>query len=275
MTTLTLMIPRNRVPLLGVGHYVLGAKPAARSDLLVFYRSLHCPVCMKYLSEPEWPAPEFEKRGERSVAISSEGPERAAKDGRVGQGEPRVLRLRPAVPSRPRMGSALGPRPTRVARVLQQIPRLSGQTRRNTLLRSHAIDAVCAPAVRRSARHHQLPDYKGLPRAWQIRGRGSSHGRTQSLRCRVIRSAFDPKLPEPSSHAQDLITPAASCFLFHQRAGCSADLSLKPGDHYLFCSYEFFKCPPKRVEGDSCCALSPVDEARAPCVQLFNQGETL
>ena len=84
MTTPTPLMPRERVPaldlpLVGGGSYVLGAKPAQRFDLLVFYRGLHCPVCTKYLLELERLAPEFEKRGVRSVAISSDGSERASK----------------------------------------------------------------------------------------------------------------------------------------------------------------------------------------------------
>ena len=84
MTTRTPLMPRERVPaldlsLVGGGRYVLGANPAQRFDLLVFYRGLHCPVCAKYLIELERLAPEFEKRGVRSVAVSSDGPERAAK----------------------------------------------------------------------------------------------------------------------------------------------------------------------------------------------------
>ena len=77
-------MPRERVPaldlpLVGGGRHVLGAKPAQRFDLLVFYRGLHCPVCTKYLLELQLLAPEFEKRGVRSVAISSDGSEHAAK----------------------------------------------------------------------------------------------------------------------------------------------------------------------------------------------------
>ena len=84
MTAPTPLMPRESVPaldlpLVGGGRYVLGAEPAQRFDLLVFYRGLHCPVCTKYLLELERLAPEFEKRGVRSVAISSDGSERAAK----------------------------------------------------------------------------------------------------------------------------------------------------------------------------------------------------
>lgn len=84
MTTPTPLMPREHVPaldlpLVGGGRYALGAKPAERFDLLVFYRGLHCPLCAKYLMELERLAPEFEKRGVRTVAISADGSERAAK----------------------------------------------------------------------------------------------------------------------------------------------------------------------------------------------------
>lgn len=84
MITPTPLMPRERVPALdlptvGGGRYILGKKPAQRFDLLVFYRGAHCPICAKYLMELERLAPEFEKRGVRSVAISADGAERAAK----------------------------------------------------------------------------------------------------------------------------------------------------------------------------------------------------
>lgn len=84
MTTPTPLMPRERapaldLPLVGAGRFALGAKPAESFDMLVFYRGLHCPVCAKYLMELERLAPEFEKRGVKALAISSDGAERAAK----------------------------------------------------------------------------------------------------------------------------------------------------------------------------------------------------
>lgn len=80
--TVTALLPRQPVPaldlpLVGGGRYVLGTAPGAKFDLLVFYRGLHCPICAKYLLELERLAPEFEKRGVRVVALSSDGEERA------------------------------------------------------------------------------------------------------------------------------------------------------------------------------------------------------
>jgi peroxiredoxin len=78
------LIPRRPVPALDVpltdgGRFVLGAKPAEKFDLIVFYRGLHCPICAKYLLELERLAPEFEIRGVSLVAISSDEEERAKK----------------------------------------------------------------------------------------------------------------------------------------------------------------------------------------------------
>ena len=77
------LLPRHPVPALNValtggGRYVLGADPGERFDLVVFYRGLHCPLCVTYLKELERLLPEFEKRGVRVVALSSDDGERAA-----------------------------------------------------------------------------------------------------------------------------------------------------------------------------------------------------
>lgn len=78
------LMPRQSVPSLDVpttdgGHFVLGAKPAEKFDLVVFYRGLHCPICAKYLLELERLAPEFQKRGVNLIAISSDDEERGKK----------------------------------------------------------------------------------------------------------------------------------------------------------------------------------------------------
>ena len=75
------LIPRRPVPELDValtsgGRFVLGAAPAERFDLVVFYRGLHCPICAKYLTELEHLATEFQSRGVQPVAISSDSAER-------------------------------------------------------------------------------------------------------------------------------------------------------------------------------------------------------
>lgn len=80
--TATALMPRQPVPalalpLVGGGRFVLGAQPAERFDLVVFYRGLHCPICAKYLLELERLAPEFAKRGVSVLAASSDDAERA------------------------------------------------------------------------------------------------------------------------------------------------------------------------------------------------------
>jgi peroxiredoxin len=79
---LNVLIPRQPVPPLDVAtldgtRFVLGVSSAPKFDMIVFYRGLHCPVCAKYLTELERLVPEFEQRGVRPIAISSDGEERA------------------------------------------------------------------------------------------------------------------------------------------------------------------------------------------------------
>lgn len=65
-------VPALNVPLVNGGHFSLGANPAERFDLIVFYRGLHCPICAKYLMELERLAPEFASRGVQVVTVSSD-----------------------------------------------------------------------------------------------------------------------------------------------------------------------------------------------------------
>jgi peroxiredoxin len=79
--TPNILLPRHPVPALDLPlttgeRFVLGAHPAERFDLLVFYRGLHCPLCAKYLIELERLAPEFASRGVNVLAISSDTEER-------------------------------------------------------------------------------------------------------------------------------------------------------------------------------------------------------
>ncbi|MEY3489142.1 MAG: hypothetical protein RL655_710 [Pseudomonadota bacterium] len=78
----TALIPRQEVPALDLplttgGRYVGGQSSGERFDLLVFYRGLHCPICAKYLLELERLGEEFQKRGVRIFAISSDEVSRA------------------------------------------------------------------------------------------------------------------------------------------------------------------------------------------------------
>lgn len=72
-----LPVPALNLPLTTGERFVLGAEPGERFDLVVFYRGLHCPICAKYLMELERLVPEFEKRGVKVIAVSSDGAERA------------------------------------------------------------------------------------------------------------------------------------------------------------------------------------------------------
>ena len=74
--------PRKRtpdlaLPLVGGGRFSLSGETNARGTVLCFYRGLHCPVCATYLKELERLTPEFAKRGVGTLAISSDGPDRA------------------------------------------------------------------------------------------------------------------------------------------------------------------------------------------------------
>ncbi|MEO8247846.1 MAG: peroxiredoxin-like family protein [Burkholderiales bacterium] len=77
-----MLIPRQPVPALTVptfahGEFDLKGDGADKFSLVVFYRGLHCPICLKYLLELGRLLPEFEKRGVKVVAISSDERERA------------------------------------------------------------------------------------------------------------------------------------------------------------------------------------------------------
>jgi len=70
-------VPPLQVPTLGHGTFTLSEDAAQNFTLVVFYRGLHCPICLKYLLELGRLQPEFEKRGVKAIAISSDARERA------------------------------------------------------------------------------------------------------------------------------------------------------------------------------------------------------
>ena len=77
-----MLIPRQAVPALTVptlahGSFDIKTDKAEKFSMLVFYRGLHCPICLKYLTELGGLLPEFEKRGVKVIAISSDVQERA------------------------------------------------------------------------------------------------------------------------------------------------------------------------------------------------------
>ena len=70
-------VPALRVPTLAHDEFELAADAAAHFTLVVFYRGLHCPICLKYLLELGRLQPEFDQRGVKVIALSSDGQERA------------------------------------------------------------------------------------------------------------------------------------------------------------------------------------------------------
>ncbi|WP_058328763.1 peroxiredoxin-like family protein [Sinorhizobium sp. Sb3] len=77
-----MLVPRMSAPDLMVRTLDHGAFDLARETptlmtLVCFYRGLHCPVCGGYLKELERLTPSFAERGVTTIAISSDGEERA------------------------------------------------------------------------------------------------------------------------------------------------------------------------------------------------------
>ena len=77
-----MLMPRQPVPELKVatlahGEFVLANDAATNFSLVVFYRGLHCPICHKYLLELGRLQPEFDKRGVKLIALSSDTADRA------------------------------------------------------------------------------------------------------------------------------------------------------------------------------------------------------
>jgi peroxiredoxin len=70
-------VPALKVPTLAHGNFSLAADAPQNFTLVVFYRGLHCPICTKYLLELGRLLPEFEKRGVKVLALSSDSQERA------------------------------------------------------------------------------------------------------------------------------------------------------------------------------------------------------
>ena len=77
-----MLVPRTLAPNLTVktlrhGEFDLTHETPSLMTLVCFYRGLHCPVCGNYLKELERLTPAFEERGVRTIAMSSDGEERA------------------------------------------------------------------------------------------------------------------------------------------------------------------------------------------------------
>ncbi len=77
-----MLIPRQPVPSLEVptldhGMFSLANDNPEHFSLVVFFRGLHCPLCVKYLKELGALLPELQKRGVNVIAISSDDEARA------------------------------------------------------------------------------------------------------------------------------------------------------------------------------------------------------
>ena len=73
--------PRTAAPELSVetlqGKWNLADQDAKNFTMVVFYRGLHCPLCLKYLTELEDALQDFSDVGVNVVAISSDDQDRA------------------------------------------------------------------------------------------------------------------------------------------------------------------------------------------------------
>lgn len=70
-------VPELRLPTVAHGEFNLAGDAPKLFTLIAFYRGLHCPVCLKYLRDLEALIPEYERRGTKVIAVSSDVPERA------------------------------------------------------------------------------------------------------------------------------------------------------------------------------------------------------
>ncbi|WP_298974224.1 peroxiredoxin-like family protein [uncultured Roseobacter sp.] len=77
-----MLMPRQKtpdllLPLLGGGTFDLSKDGAEKGTVVCFYRGLHCPLCATYLAELEKKTADFAERGVTTIAISSDGEDRA------------------------------------------------------------------------------------------------------------------------------------------------------------------------------------------------------
>jgi len=79
---IAMLMPRQKTPDLSVSAlagdtFDLATEQSERGVVICFYRGLHCPICANYLKEMEKQTPAFAERGVTTIAISSDGEERA------------------------------------------------------------------------------------------------------------------------------------------------------------------------------------------------------
>jgi len=78
---MTVLKPRQPVPELNLstlqGPWSLSEQAPENFTMVVFYRGLHCPICSKYLAELNKLVDDFSEAGVSTLAVSSDGEERA------------------------------------------------------------------------------------------------------------------------------------------------------------------------------------------------------
>ena len=78
---MTVLKPRQPVPELNLstlqGPWSLSEQAPDNFTMIVFYRGLHCPICSKYLAELNKLVDDFNEIGVSTLAVSSDGEERA------------------------------------------------------------------------------------------------------------------------------------------------------------------------------------------------------
>jgi len=77
-----MLMPRQKTPDLSVNtldhdRFDLATDDAQRGTVICFYRGLHCPICANYLKDFQRHVDDFEQRGVKSIAISSDDEQRA------------------------------------------------------------------------------------------------------------------------------------------------------------------------------------------------------
>ena len=70
-------VPELNVPTLAHGGFNLHSESPQNFSLIVFFRGLHCPLCIKYLKELGQLLPDLAQRGVSVIAISSDDESRA------------------------------------------------------------------------------------------------------------------------------------------------------------------------------------------------------
>ena len=70
-------VPNLSLPTLDHGSFDLANYAGERGSIICFYRGYHCPACATYLMQLQDLQSEFESRGVKVIAVSSDGQERA------------------------------------------------------------------------------------------------------------------------------------------------------------------------------------------------------